>query len=561
MPSSKPLEEFYNVKKLLGAFTDAIEAFEKTHILHGDASPGNILIGENGRGLLMDWDITPEARGVDPNATRLVPADPALPAAVKSALDINAEGPFYRITIKAMSFIIAAPQFMATASPTGRSTRTFKAYDMQTKKYVFMKDSWRILSRSLKPEHETYATLAAAGVHHIPTVLTYDDMDLQETKTCLDVKKDTKRGDRPDKFRSFRHYRLVLNEYAKPLEEFKDMKELLTVFSDTIQAYHEACELGHILHRDVSAGNVMIDDDGHGLLVDWDLSKSTKLPIEQSEGPSLPERTGTWQFIAYRLVAESGPNDTLPKPLHNKDDDLESFWHVLFWTALRRAEHDKETEHIKHILFDVYDRRRILADSKYTPSVTKKYILRQSQYITSEFQFTSSPLATTLENYLAVINKRYIITEASKQLLVSWRDAFLKQNNEAATDEQIGLHLLSKIYSHNMKTKDLNDRIALIDPNEFLLSLQPNWAAKLLEDVFSTTDVSQRNHGGSNQRRLELLTYQKSSMQKRRSESQYSAMSSENDDERDGKPRNKRARKTPALSSINEEGGKFGNPV
>ena len=29
----------------------------------------------------------------------------------------------------------------------------------------------------------------------------------------------------------------------------------------------------HILHRDVSAGNILITEEGSGILIDWDLSK------------------------------------------------------------------------------------------------------------------------------------------------------------------------------------------------------------------------------------------------------------------------------------------------
>ena len=38
-------------------------------------------------------------------------------------------------------------------------------------------------------------------------------------------------------------------------------------------AHKEAYESAGILHRDISAGNILITDDGHGLLIDWDISK------------------------------------------------------------------------------------------------------------------------------------------------------------------------------------------------------------------------------------------------------------------------------------------------
>jgi RIO-like serine/threonine protein kinase len=40
-----------------------------------------------------------------------------------------------------------------------------------------------------------------------------------------------------------------------------------------VTAHTVAYEKTHILHRDVSAGNILIADDGSGLLIDWDLSK------------------------------------------------------------------------------------------------------------------------------------------------------------------------------------------------------------------------------------------------------------------------------------------------
>src|SRR5271154_3156231 len=64
-------------------------------------------------------------------------------------------------------FVISAPLYMGTGSPTGRSTRTFKALCMQTKKIVFLKDTWRVISNRLLPEHEVYRKLADAQVPHV----------------------------------------------------------------------------------------------------------------------------------------------------------------------------------------------------------------------------------------------------------------------------------------------------------------------------------------------------------------------------------------------------------
>jgi RIO-like serine/threonine protein kinase len=41
-------------------------------------------------------------------------------------------------------------------------------------------------------------------------------------------------------------------------------------------AHKEAFEKARILHRDISVGNILITEDGRGILIDWDLCKRVK---------------------------------------------------------------------------------------------------------------------------------------------------------------------------------------------------------------------------------------------------------------------------------------------
>ncbi|KAH9051851.1 hypothetical protein EDB87DRAFT_1537692, partial [Lactarius vividus] len=78
---------------------------------------------------------------------------------------------------------------------------------------------------------------------------------------------------------------------------------------------------------DVSAGNILIAEDGSGILIDWDLSKKVV------KGGSRKQRqhscTGTWQFISIAC---------LWSPLirsHEVCDDLESFFWVLLYMVAK----------------------------------------------------------------------------------------------------------------------------------------------------------------------------------------------------------------------------------
>ncbi|TFK62764.1 hypothetical protein BDN72DRAFT_733878, partial [Pluteus cervinus] len=88
----------------------------------------------------------------------------------------------------------------------------------------------------------------------------------------------------------------------------------------------------HVLHRDISIGNIMIkvveegEESGKviGVLIDWDLCKHlTAKPLSSRHH----ERTGTWAFMSVGLVEGSDQ--------HTRRDDAESFYHVLNYIASR----------------------------------------------------------------------------------------------------------------------------------------------------------------------------------------------------------------------------------
>jgi len=91
---------------------------------------------------------------------------------------------------------------------------------------------------------------------------------------------------------------------------------------------HEAAHKAGVLHRDISAGNIMIVDEGnpnieHGMLIDWDHSKM----VEPVTGARQHARAGTWQFMAAELIQHPETPQTF---IH----DLESAFWVLIWVVV-----------------------------------------------------------------------------------------------------------------------------------------------------------------------------------------------------------------------------------
>jgi serine/threonine protein kinase len=109
-------------------------------------------------------------------------------------------------------------------------------------------------------------------------------------------------------------------------------------------AYRHAYQ-ANILHHDLSPENIIIDEKGNGLLIDWDLSKPVALNGEET--PRCATRTvsndylfpvminanpengfqGTWQFMSTNLIMHLDA-------WHEFIDDLESSLYVLLWMVI-----------------------------------------------------------------------------------------------------------------------------------------------------------------------------------------------------------------------------------
>ena len=189
-------------------------------------------------------------------------------------------------------YIVCGP-YSRPDIPAGRWTRTSVAYDVRRKKRVLLKDSWRVLLDSVTPEGEIYAKLRQNSVPNIPFC-----------SRAGDVGDDIHHKSRTHEFvgacgghlqlTPHRHYRLVLDTIGRKLERFSRSWEVVNAIHASLVGKlatfafrqcklthliaHEAAFDAGVLHRDISAGNIMIVDDDEpnvrgGMLIDWDLSK------------------------------------------------------------------------------------------------------------------------------------------------------------------------------------------------------------------------------------------------------------------------------------------------
>lgn len=134
-----------------------------------------------------------------------------------------------------------------------------------------------------------------------------------------------------------------------------------------LPAHEEAYKLG-IIHRDISAGNILIyrepaSGDWVGLLNDWELSKKL---VDQTEEGRQPDRTvcfgirllplltltmvfqGTWQFLSVNALNNRYKTIVVP-------DELESFFHVSLYMALRLLPHNCVDSEVPRLLHDYFD--------------------------------------------------------------------------------------------------------------------------------------------------------------------------------------------------------------
>ncbi|CAL1696844.1 unnamed protein product [Somion occarium] len=288
-------------------------------------------------------------RGFDPTTTDATPSEiRAFKATVRNFIKnaprnaeflrptLDDDYPVYKMQLDSvngqkMHLIIGKP-FHGYKRPTcgGRATRVYAAYLKSEKRLVCLKDFWR--SHQLVSEAEMYQHLANHDVPHLPTNLAAGDV-------LVDSQLQSTSNQQHGRLWGLTHQRIV-QEIAFPLETAKSSRELTQVFRDIIACMSKAWQSANVLHQDLSDGNIMITQEGRGILNDWDCGWE-----KTAEDPKNENRVGTWRFMSVLLCKN-------PFKEHEIHDDLESCFWVLLWIAVRYVKCVKLWDSFSWHIFD-----------------------------------------------------------------------------------------------------------------------------------------------------------------------------------------------------------------
>ncbi|KAI0312807.1 hypothetical protein OF83DRAFT_1269662 [Amylostereum chailletii] len=263
------------------------------------------------------------------------------------------DAPLQRVVIhdeatnKDHALIIAGPQ-CRSISLVGSATLCYAAVDVHDGKLVWLKDCWRIDSPEHMKESDVYQKLADNNIPYTARKVYSGDVEGQFTRTQDFVTKPwaCKTSKEPKRVRN----RLVTNKIGRSLSGFMSERQLCVVLRDCIHAHWLVFKILGILHRDVSAANILIDEDGRGLLIDWGLARVVR--VSPPAGPvtaRFPFRSGVWQFTSALLLWCAG------KKPHLLCDDLESFFHVLTFEVLRYRPSRYSTSRLVGYVKETYD--------------------------------------------------------------------------------------------------------------------------------------------------------------------------------------------------------------
>ncbi|KAG6886816.1 hypothetical protein C0995_004313 [Termitomyces sp. Mi166 len=202
-------------------------------------------------------------------------------------------------------------------------------------------------------------------------------------------------NDRPRITRQI-HHRVVIDFTGKPLKAFKSSKQLMQVVSDAftgdqhlfcaylfdshlIPANQQSYERNGPTYCDISPQNILINQNGHGILNDFDLVK----PQAVLGHRRIHERYGTWQFMSSLLLEKH-------HSIHMIQDDMESFIYVMLYFGLRYLEHNSRIC-VSDLLARIFDDKGPNQDGFAIGGMMKIGLFTSRTFLGTDFKFSAEP--------------------------------------------------------------------------------------------------------------------------------------------------------------------------
>jgi len=259
------------------------------------------------------------SRGVDASITILEEGDQRVEVAKNGIGFRSRQGPqpcFYEFRLGPDRTVVGYSPKSSVPSLFGRASRPFIVWDSASQKKQFLKDTWRIDLPEMVVEGEVYELLESNRVPNVASVIWHSNVDEQQTLTSkLCVNFSDTYAMRP--LTPHKHYRLMLDKVGRPCTEHNNQYHFFTIVHqamngecgpshppviadghpDIVPAHWLAYSLAKILHGGISVQNIMIDEDGNGMLIDWDYSK----PVDPGE-PCRGGRTVSMLDFHYLII-------------------------------------------------------------------------------------------------------------------------------------------------------------------------------------------------------------------------------------------------------------------
>ncbi|KAJ3505210.1 hypothetical protein NLJ89_g7536 [Agrocybe chaxingu] len=322
--------------------------------------------------------LTRAQRGYDTTVRLATPAEEALAKEQLARWKPEKERPVVVMQVPdgdGFREVIAWGSMAEPESLTGRATRGYPVWDRELKRVVFLKDAWRSGEDDVEKETIMLAKLNASKVQFVPKLICGDDLPGQVTETWTLAAEEWNLGAQAEDLVPRVHIRFTEDFIGVDICNFTSSKQFLQVVFDAFTAHREAFENCVILHRDISGGNVMMNENGCGILNDWDLARTV---VEIEKGARQPHRSGTWQFMSHALLANV-------EKLHKLQDDLESFvWLVLYY-ILHFMEHSKLGD-LESIVAGIFEQNNEHRDGTVTGGDGKWIVISKRGHIGGDFQ-------------------------------------------------------------------------------------------------------------------------------------------------------------------------------